>query len=303
MAIRTEILNIVRRIYDLNDLDLFSSGLNGQTFKYGEDKLIKISSWNERAYGKLEKSVIIDKLRHVNMIKLKDVKTPMIYNTPGNDLAMVFEYDNGTYMERYISYLIEKLEVIENEDNFNYEWGKLLGEIHTLGQNNIDKLPTYENDYLRILNMCSDEEIKEIFQHLGQEINVLPKTSINYGILHGDPQPNNFIQTKDELYAIDFDNMFKCFYVHDIAIGLEFAFENIKDIKNILEIDERIKIYEEFIKGYVTTKTGSEKYSEIDLFLRYRRAMRFIGLYKLLEKDSNNFDLAKQKILKNEKIL
>jgi len=302
MIIKEEILNQVKKIYEINNLKVFKSGLNGQTFKYSNYNLIKVSGWNVKAYGHLNLSTITNKLEYVKVLKSKGVKTPQIHYH-NNELVKIITFDNGNYIETYITYLMEKLNVISNQENFYYDWGRTLGQIHDNSNDNI-QIPNYKKDFSRISDMCIDNEAKEIFNNLGKEINSIPINIKNYGLLHGDPQPNNFLNTEDGMYVIDFDNMFEGFFLHDIAIGLEFIFENIKDIKNALSEDEKTKIFEQFIKGYNSViKLDDEILSKINLFLSYRRAMRFIGLYKVLQKDSDNFENVRQKVLTNEKIL
>jgi Ser/Thr protein kinase RdoA (MazF antagonist) len=107
------------------------------------------------------------------------------------------------------------------------------------------------------------------------------------------------------VYTIDFDMMFNGFFAHDIAIGLQYKYANIKDyLKTELSLEEREKIFNQFIEGYCSVlKIDESISSQIDTFLRYRRAMRFIGIYRALQKDKDNFEVVREKVLKNEGIL
>lgn len=301
MELKDSILNAVKHIYDIHDLDLFSNkGHNGLIFYYSNNRLIKVTSWNERAFGPCEHLTVEKKLEYINNLKSKGLLVPQVYPNPDGQLSTIITCENRPY----IIYAMERIDTIPSPKTFNTDWGISLEKIHKSSTQEND-FHDYQYEWINISGLCDDEEIRNIWDSLFEEISSFEKTEQNYGLLHGDPQPDNFLPTEKGMYTIDFDMMFNGYFAHDIAIGLQYVYADIKNyLQTELSLEERVRIFNQFMDGYSSVNnTDRSITSKIDTFLRYRRAMRLIGLYKVLQKDKDNFEVVREKVLKNERIL
>jgi len=149
-------------------------------------------------------------------------------------------------------------------------YGQILGKLHSL----MKEYPSTEKyrNYNDLLNEIGDrlkeydvpEMVRAEYRAVCSELEHLPISPLNYGVIHYDFEPDNvFYDATDNIFnVIDFDDAICCWYALDIVRALD-------ALDDVIEDDNAECI---FLEGYQseTDLTDEQKHS----FLLMRRLVR-----------------------------
>jgi Putative homoserine kinase type II (protein kinase fold) len=184
----------------------------------------------------------------------------------------------------YILCLFEKAE--SNPYEFNeslfFDMGTIIGNMHRLTKEYSGNIvqPKFEwyNGWTTWpeYNIVVDEEIQLHINRLKRELQSLPKSNDNYGIIHEDIHTGNFFVKNGKIKLFDFDDCQFNWYICDIATSL-YQITQHKLPYYLTNTNERNDFAEFFLKpffkGYFEAN-NLDKYwlLKINLFINYRIA-------------------------------
>lgn len=216
---------------------------------------------------------------------------PNLLKDKNGDSLNVSETPWGLYSA--ISYASIGGNGLESSD-FNQEtahnYGRMLGRLHRLSseyrpENN--KRWSYDD----VLDWCAveateltiDSFLADTIDILRNQLNLLPRTSTNYGLIHYDFELDNIIYNASDssMSVIDFDDSMYHWYVMDIA-----------QVFNCLdsEVDgdtDHFKKY--FLQGYRDHYDISEEVlNSIPIMLQFSKVYSYVRLLRCLKETWNN---------------
>lgn len=169
-------------------------------------------------------------------------------------------------------------------------WGKTTGQMHRLAKSYpfwkkfsefgeiLSPISDWKDEFNHFLNWTQEDEIREKWINLSQEIKELPISRDSYGLIHNDLHPKNFLVDKDNSIAvIDFDVCSFHFYIKDIAIALFFTNWIGNPGKGTSKDDYLTTFLQNYIRGY-----GSENeldyswYRQLPTFLKHHQILLYI---------------------------
>lgn len=224
----------------------------------------------KRACNQAAEMAFIHYLRDNNFPALE----PMINNV-GFDNVIV-EKDEEKYLAT--AFYAVKGVPIEDTDFSNeimFEYGKTLGRLHKLSLGFYARIKSWSHKEALewIANILQEYEaplvVKNECKALKKELEKLPITSENYGLVHYDFEIDNVFYDEETktCSVIDFDDSMYHWY----AIDIEQAFDSLSDE---LEGEALEKAKEEFIRGYEQERPFTKEMQEIMPLMR-----RFVNLY------------------------
>lgn len=173
----------------------------------------------------------------------------------------------------------KQLSQTDFNDEIMYAYGAALGELHALSRKYTNpgvKRWTHKDvfDWMEktLSELGLDQEPMQELALLRSELDQIPITQDNYGLIHFDFEPDNvfYDETSQCCSVIDFDDAMVHWYVMDIVQALE-------AIRDEIEIDDCSHQEAVFLKGYCSQ-------FEIDELLLAMRSVfrRFSGLYQFV---------------------
>ncbi len=206
----------------------------------------------------------------------------------------LFEVIKGTDTS-YIVYLLEKapgkLIDINNPHEFNedlfFRLGALMGEMHrlTIGYEGNIRKPELEwtgpVNAWRYDARILDENVRLCLQKYYDEINTLPISQDNYGIIHWDIHTGNFFVDNDNITLFDFEACQFNWYAADMASAIFFMVLKGAGPLTHKSEKERTEFAESYIvsylKGYVqTNRVNTYWIRKIDLFMKYQMGDEYL---------------------------
>ncbi len=166
-------------------------------------------------------------------------------------------------------------------------YGKTLGELHALMKEY--PYPNQRRDHKmlleeigeRIQKYCASEIVKKEYENVCVELDSLPLTSSDYGIIHYDFEPDNvFYDKKEEMFSvIDFDDAINCWYALDVARALD-------GLDEIVEADSIEEAITGFLEGYASATTFTvEQQRSMMLMRRLVRLQEYTTLLHVLSEE------------------
>ncbi|WP_404458827.1 phosphotransferase enzyme family protein [Oceanobacillus kapialis] len=174
------------------------------------------------------------------------------------------------------------------------ELGRQIGKLHHLSKQYEDKHPVkyirdwHENEEYAFHKYIPKEEttIRNIAEEVVTTIKKLPKSTFNYGLLHGDLWLGNILVDKDlKLTMVDFQDCEKHFYIFDLAVpiysAVEYSFVGGGNIS-----DYRQQITQAIIKGYQEENTLSiEMIDQLPLFIKLKEIFEYSLMHMYWDQD------------------
>ena len=169
-------------------------------------------------------------------------------------------------------------------------YGRLMGQMHALA---VDyqpdpafRRPEWNDVSMNFIELDlprSDVGAHQVYQSVLEHINVLPRDSASYGLIHQDAHQNNFLMDADgTLTLFDFDDCAYSWFISDIAIVLfyismdaeEFGFPSVPAFTQ--------EFMTHFLRGYRQAYPLDTKWlKEIPHFLKLRE----LELYAVVHRD------------------
>ena len=169
-------------------------------------------------------------------------------------------------------------------------YGKTLGELHAL----MKEYPYSEERRNHKMLLCEIEErmqnygaseiVRKEFEDVCKELESLPLSTSDYGVIHYDFEPDNvFYDDKEESFSvIDFDDAICCWYALDVVRALDALDEVIEDIS----MEEAIA---SFLEGYRSaTSFTEEQQQSMMLMRRFVRLQEYTTLLHVVSEEVEN---------------
>ncbi|XMB86601.1 phosphotransferase [Mycoplasmatota bacterium WC44] len=282
--------NILRKACNLIDVDLkdlkFAGGFENFLYSFHRDSeiMLRLSHSDHRCLEQINAEIDFIKYLAVNGVS---VNKPV----PLNNGKLI---DTISFNEKYFSVCCfekvegEHLKLEDINDEFIFNYGKIIGKTHYLSKSfkpKYKRIEWYEDTYLddHLIHFSEkDVIIVETLNVLLEDINKIPKTKENYGLIHTDMHRGNFFVKENKLNLFDFDDASYMYFISDIAIVLFYLFVLDKPDHEQNEIEH---FYDVFMEGYNSENIlPSECFYHMKLFLELRR----IELYAICVSEFSN---------------
>jgi Ser/Thr protein kinase RdoA (MazF antagonist) len=143
---------------------------------------------------------------------------------PALDGSLAVEVGNGYCAVVFQQAHGRLLPFEEWNDDFYFNWGKLLGQLHAKSRSYDSHLPRqrkawYEDDLMQVDKSIPADEtvVLQKADALFQELHRLPAPPDAYGLVHNDLHARNFLVQDGTLTAIDFDDSCYNWFISDLA--------------------------------------------------------------------------------------
>lgn len=183
-----------------------------------------------------------------------------------------------------------------NEWNSNVfkNLGQQIGKLHRISKDFERIQPVnhindwYENEEYNFLNYIPKEEttIREIASAVLTSIKELPKSTSNYGLIHGDLWLENILVENDiNLTMIDFQDCEKHFYIFDLAVpvysAIEYSFAGNGNI-----VDYENSITKAILDGYrEENELPEEMIDKLPLFIKLKEIFEYSLMHMYWNKE------------------
>jgi Ser/Thr protein kinase RdoA (MazF antagonist) len=264
-------------IEQLKELDIKNietmNGFHNQIYKgqyNGIDIIIRVSERRSINEVQTEINLLNDLLSEVNIGEPIEVK--------GKN-PLVKEWKTLSFF-KYVS--AKHWFEIELEEKHHFLAGQALGKIHKFSMNKNYKRKSYEKHPDIVLLKNSPKLIQDELNRILKIMNTWDKTSLNYGLVHGDYLFSNLLFTDEDIYVIDFDDIEMNFYLYDIAVYLFYLLLGANPLK--MDIEPNIEVFKTFIKGYRSTnKDMILDMTKIQTMFRLRQLKLYATISQLPE--------------------
>jgi Ser/Thr protein kinase RdoA (MazF antagonist) len=165
-------------------------------------------------------------------------------------------------------------------------WGTLIGKLHRLSFGYLPKTQRYawyESDFLNVERYLPiDHDIRTNAQRIIREVQDLPLSQFQYGLIHADVYQENMFLADGELFLFDFDNCEYGHYISDIAVALYAALWRVPSEADRAEFSERF--LRSLLVGYREEHQLSRTEIEaLPLFLQLREVLIYTVAKKMLD--------------------
>lgn len=245
-----------------------------------------------------------------------DVVSP-VPNRAGNLIESI-EQDN----DQFIAYTYPMLTGVHPSpeqwtDDVLISWGKVIGLSHRLTMAypiwegvvspNTGKMTlTWQAEVDSFTSWCADEDGKAYWARLKDELSALAQTRATSGFIHNDPHMQNILIDGNTVKLLDFDVASCHFFACDLAIAIQsvlFTASGGMD-RPVSDADALDRFVTRLLDGYrMEMDPPADLLDQIDLFIRYRRALLFTVMQDWLSTNPEAFDAWKSRLLAGEKLL
>jgi len=176
---------------------------------------------------------------------------------------------------------------------FFRHWGQTIGQLHCLAQQypswqasldpeNGEAFLTWDEEWEGFYDWCQDEEVRQKWVDIKQQLDALPITRDAFGFIHNDPHIWNLRVDGDRITLLDFDVANHHWFVNDIAIACQSVLIFLSGgLNGPLRNRERLlEFLGCFMEGYERENHLSREWlNRLDLFIAYRRILLFIVMH------------------------
>ena len=215
------------------------------------------------------------------------------------EMVGVFKVDDQEFSFVSFEKLQGKMGVqLEWDTDLIKNWGKIMGRIHSLSKSYVprcqglkrmdwDQDPLIKEESLFVPNY--ESIVIEKLKVIKEKLNKLPKTKEDYGLIHGDFTPINFLVDGKDIFVYDFDDCEYNWYIMDVAKALFYAMWRSPQRRLVKDNLGFSKFFlEHFMAGYSSENTLSKFWlDQIPLFLKLYE----IYMYKLSHQEFDVYNL------------
>ncbi|MGB0838619.1 MAG: phosphotransferase enzyme family protein [Chitinophagales bacterium] len=290
----------------VNKLKAFESNVYAYS-KAGEDYILKITHTIRRSVA-----YILGELEYVNYLAQNGVRTSLAIPSVNGHLVETLPTSSGK--GNWLIYAFEKApgsRIQEVTADILYQLGKETGKIHRLSREYTPSQVAYkrqewQDDSVWKFEGTIPPEDQYIVGHaekLIQKMCSIPRTTENYGLIHGDLHQGNFFWTGQDLWTFDFDDSEYHYFANDVAISLYYLVNNTK-IRGEQSASNFAAFYwTHYLKGYETeAHFKTEWFDYIDDLLHLRNILLYTVCIDAVGIDKNTLDLFRSRLeaLKND---
>ncbi|WP_099157368.1 phosphotransferase enzyme family protein [Virgibacillus ndiopensis] len=242
---------------------------------------------------------ILSEIDWVNYLHENGVNVPKVFLSRNAKLIEKIEAQDGTCFYGCLFSKANGKLVKPNDELFNeklfFHWGKETGKMHRLTKVYQPKLNKrsqwFDDDLLEIDRYVPTESrVIEQSKKLFDELDHLPQTKENYGLIHNDIHHGNFFYDGKSIDVFDFDDCCYYWYASDIAIPLYYACMAKSRDQTPNENEKFAELFlREFMNGYLQeTKPPVDWKNHLTLFLHMRDITLYVALNKKTDHKERN---------------
>jgi amicoumacin kinase len=200
---------------------------------------------------------------------------------------------------------------------FCRNWGQIVGKLHQLAQQyptwNSSVNPatglvalTWQEEWQDFYDWAVDEEVRDKWVSLREQLEMLPIQPDSFGFIHNDPHIYNLLVAGNQITLLDFDVANHHWFIADISIACQSVLFDVSGGMH-LPVYDRAKLVEFlrfFMEGYRREFTlKSEWLDYLDLFFAYRRILLFIVMNGWIKSKPDLHASWKKMILEQPQVL
>ena len=197
------------------------------------------------------------------------------------------------------------------DPEFFRNWGQTIGMLHRLAQEYptwralIDPetgkdLLTWLEEWESFFHWIRDEEVKQKWVEIKQELKSLPITRKSFGFIHNDPHIWNLLVDGNRITLLDFDVANHHWFINDIAIACQNILIFMSGGMNgpLYDREKLLQFLDFFMEGYRReNELPAEWLERLDLFISYRRILLFTVMNDWVSSNPKLHDSWKKMIL------
>ncbi len=283
-----EILQFINEQYPLNFINI--KPITNEMYECLTDQGTYFSRiTNYKTYEEQKEEVIYTNFLYQNGLGVP----PIIPSLQGNFVEK-FTLDKEIFAVLYKAAPGIHLPRSEWNSNIFKKLGKQIGKLHRISKSFEKIKPVkhindwYENEEYNFLKYIPKEEntIREIASDVLTSIKELPKSSSNYGLIHGDLWLENIlVENNSNLTMIDFQDCEKHFYIFDLAVpiysAIEYSFAGNGNI-----VDYEYSITKALFEGYQEeNELPKEMIDKFPLFVKLKEVFEYSLMHMYWDKE------------------
>lgn len=194
---------------------------------------------------------------------------------------------------------------------FFERWGKLIGRMHACAREydtwngvvlpgRTDPIVHWSDEWRFFHGWLRDDEIRAVWEQLGESLQQLPVERDGFGFTHNDPHAWNLLVDGPRLTVLDFDVANCHWFINDIAIALSsitWAFRN-ADRATLKAL-----FMDKFLAGYASENHLPQQWIDrLDLFMLYRSILSFAVFYDQMLRKPEALSRWKQRIVRDHQL-
>lgn len=274
-------------------------GLTGSSFRVlkrnnslavdvSDKYVLKLSSTDQKT-GQL----LNNELRWIKFLSEQGVNAPIIIRSDNQQLYEFIEQNNHSYWAVLYEKGIGSALAIRDWDAPLFElWGELMGRLHSKSKLFPNKTDDYRGqdwhyDFLNPSDYLprSKRHLSDLYAINKKELLQIPQSEHNYGLIHYDVNPTNFLVDGRSLYLFDFDDCHFDWFCADLASAAFIVIDTPGLYRSRSLRPPRGEMSKKFLyaflKGYSHENSVENLMLEhLDLFLRRRIMNLIIDHYK-----------------------
>lgn len=216
----------------------------------------------------------------------------------------------------FVAYIMKKApgRIIRSQnwdDALLHKLGRIIGRMHAAAKQYPDwiypfpaaaheNIPGWQLEWQSFYTWCKDDAVKERWIAIRERLEQLPIDRSSFGFIHNDPHSHNMLVDGANITVLDFDVANCHWFATDIAIATQsILFELSGGLdRPLIDPAPLQQFLTHFKAGYHEENAlASEWWTELDLFISYRRILLFIVLYDQLVKNAVALAKWKQMIM------
>ena len=245
--------------------------------KSGKTCFLRLSPCEEKLLNDIRSEVLL--VNWLNSEGYPAMKThPMKSGIPATQIATKWGDYNVTCFEKVPG---KTLEEADGSPELCYGYGKTLGKLHSLMMDYPYSLTRRDHTDLiaevrgRLVKYNAPGFILDELTEVEKELQSLPITVENYGIVHYDFEPDNVMyDPKTGAFGvIDFDDAIRCWYALDIVRAIDAIDDVMGEPENAANHPELLdQAFKHFLDGYMSEKSLTKE--QTDTLPLMRRLVR-----------------------------
>lgn len=213
---------------------------------------------------------------------------------------------DGSRLKQFGEFNVARFERIHGEPGYAEDhikpgvvrqWGKSLGEFHQAAKHFSPEYPRWnwkvdDNHQFAVRIPAEQQAVLQVGADVMAQLDQLPVTSENYGLIHSDAHLGNFlvtdaIQAVPQLSFFDFDDCLYAWFGYDLAtILFGVALQPWASSDPDESAEELSKFLDEFLEGYVEeSPTEGLMLQQMPLFLKLRELSLYAVVHAFMDLD------------------
>jgi Ser/Thr protein kinase RdoA (MazF antagonist) len=246
--------------------------------------------------SKKSRQMVESELSYVNFLSKNGAYVATPFASRNQKLTEIIPLHDGAY---FTAVCFQKAIGIhphsqDFDEHLLHVWGASLGKMHRLSM-------AYQPERADLQRIHWDEEIEvtqpqrflpteqfrviEQLEILKTQLRTYPIDKSQYGIIHNDLHPYNFLYDGEKITMIDFEDCVQMWFVSDLAISMFLM--TVWPADGYSREEFAMKIFPTFLAGYKSEKELPDEWLEtMPTFLKFREIGQYIAMYRGADLDN-----------------